>query len=153
MNRICEFSISYFDFTVMFGDKTTKGPYDIVAHLRHTPIKYTANIVIKPAPSMSVDQLAKIINEVSPDKISLEFKRDDRDVLELIIEYDSLCDKPVVYILELRNYEHNIDVWVETHGFDKIKKQYTDLKTKYDDLVANVNITRTALDRYMALHK
>ena len=152
MNCIREFSISYFDFTVMFGDKTT-GSYDIAAHLRHTPILYTANILNKPIASMGVDQLAKIINNISSDKISLECKREVRNVLELIVEYDSLCDKPVVYIIELINYSVNTDEWMETHGFDKIKKQYIDLKAKYDDLVANVNITRIAMDRYMELHK
>ena len=152
MNFTRELNISYFEFTVMFGSKTLKGPYTIIAYMRHTPIKFSSSIINNPVPSMSVAQLAATISAVHPDKISLRFKGYDRNTIELYVEYDSLCGKPVFYKIDLVNYENNTDEWMEAHGFDKIKKQYTDLKDKYDDLIANIHFTQTAMERYMSNH-
>ena len=88
------------DFTVIIGDEY---PYEIVAHMRNSPIKFSANISKHPIPSMSVSKLAKTINDISPDKISLRFKGFNRNTLEMCVEYDVLCGKPIVYIIDLVN--------------------------------------------------
>ena len=127
----------HFDFKVFVGyycNNNNVSKNYVVAHMRHTPLLYKGLII--PVDNGSTQQIIENArNVIGNGEYQLSFIR-NTDGSELLFEftYGSLFGVPLIYKLKLVNELYDSLSWFEGHTFDKIKKEYKELKSNYDKL-------------------
>ena len=95
-------TIGNLDFTLVADD------YNIVAYMKNTPIQFRGCIMQNPLPSATPEKLMEYINSAFiSHNAKITFTDNSRNTVQLIVKYGMLCDKHLVYIIDLNNYKYN----------------------------------------------
>jgi hypothetical protein len=109
-------TIGDLDFTLIAGENSK---WDIVAYMKNTPIQFRGCILQNLLPSATPEKLMEYIKTAfRTHNAKIAFTDSSRNVVRLTVKYGMLCNKYLVYIMELNNYNGNTNRWLldgQTH--------------------------------------